>query len=182
MWRHGRRRDALVRVLRPAMPALYRLAYRLTGQAADAEDLLQDLVVRLYDRADEIARLDRPEIWLSRVLYRLYLDDRRRRGRRPVPAGELAGDDADSDPVADHPDDPDRGPDALLERGDLGERLIRALEVLPEPQRITVILHDVEGYRLSEIATVTGIAEGTVKSRLHRARRELRALLSDGTL
>ena len=66
IWRHGRRRDALVRVLRPAMPALYRLAYRLTGQEADAEDLLQDLVVRLYGRADEIARLDRPEIWLSR--------------------------------------------------------------------------------------------------------------------
>ncbi|MES1943815.1 RNA polymerase sigma factor SigE [Salinisphaera sp. PC39] len=182
IWRHGRRRDALVRVLRPAMPALYRLAYRLTGQEADAEDLLQDLVVRLYDRADEIARLDRPEIWLSRVLYRLYLDDRRRRGRRPVPVGELAANDDDADPVADHPDDPGLAPEALHERGALGERLTRALARLPEAQRIAVILHDVEGYRLAEIAAITGAAEGTVKSRLHRARRELRGLLSDGTL
>lgn len=171
------------RVMRPHLPSLYRLAYRLTGAESDAEDLLQELLLRLHDRAGEIGGLDRPGIWLSRVLYRLYVDEHRRSRLRPRSAADYRGDGPDGadDPVTRAPAPSDSAPETLAERAFESARLQRALDALPEDQRVVVVMHDVEGYRLTELATLLDTPVGTLKSRLHRARRRLRDLLMEGT-
>jgi len=161
--------------IRPWLDDLRRLAIRLTGNADDADDLLQDLMLRLQPRMDEVADLDRPRPWLARVLYRLFVDQWRRRRNAPV-----IDDESDVDRQPAHSD----LPDTVFQRALTRERLQAALDDLPAFQRELVILHDVEGYTLAEIATMAGTPTGTLKSRLHRARAALRETLvafDDGT-
>lgn len=154
------------RAIRPWLDDLWRLAIRLTGSADDAEDLLQDLMLRLQPRMDEVAALDQPRPWLARVLYRMFVDQWRRRRNAPD-----RGDDSEVD---EYPGVED-APDTAFERALTRERLQRALDRLPDFQREVVLLHDVEGYTLTEIGTITDTPSGTLKSRLHRARAALRA-------
>lgn len=156
------------RLVEPWRADLRRLALRLTGNGDDADDLLQDLMVRLRPRLDEVAALDRPRPWLARVLYRLFIDDWRRRQ-----AGPERDDEADVDAQPGAGDLPDEAFERALTR----ERLQAALDRLPAEQREVVLLYDVEGYRLAEIAEITETPTGTLKSRLHRARSALRAQL-----
>lgn len=160
------------RHVEPWLPELRRLALRLTGSADDADDLLGDLVERLYPRIDEIARLDRPKPWLTRVLYRLFVDRWRR---------SHSGFDVDPDAVPEDWPSADDLPETELERQLTRQRLQTALDRLSPVHRELVILYDVEGYSLGEIAEITDTATGTLKSRLHRARRRLREILADGT-
>lgn len=181
-WRQSRDRDALAAALRPHIAELYRLAYRLTGNEADSEDLLQDLVIKLHGRGDEIASLDKPGIWLARVLYRQYVDSYRRAVRRPLSASELDCDETDEDPVAGLAEHASRQPERLTEQRMEAGRLQAALDSLNPAQRDVVMLHDVEGYRLTELEDVLSQPVGTLKSRLHRGRRRLRERLVDGTI
>lgn len=169
--------------LRPHLPSLYRMAFRLTGDETNAEDLLQELLLRLQDRAVDIGELDRPGTWLSRVLYRLYVDEHRRNRVRPNPAADYRTGNPgnEDDPVTSAEADPGLDPETLAERAHDAARLQRALDALPEDQRTVVVLHDVEGYRLTELAEMLDVPVGTLKSRLHRARRQLRDLLIKGT-
>lgn len=158
------------KAIQPWLNDLRRLAIRLTGNTDDAEDLLQDLLLRLQPRMEEVAALDRPRPWLARVLYRLFVDQWRRRR-----AGPERDEEAELDDQATLVDLPDES----FERGLTGERLQGALDRLPAFQRELVLLHDVEGYTLSEITAITGTPTGTLKSRLHRARAALRETLVD---
>lgn len=158
------------KAIRPWLGDLRRLAIRLTGNADDAEDLLQDLLLRLQPRMAEVAALDQPRPWLARVLYRLFVDQWRHRR-----AGPERDDEAEPDDQATADDLPDED----FERGLTRERLQDALDRLPAFQRELVLLHDVEGYTLNEIGGITGTPTGTLKSRLHRARAALRAGLVD---
>jgi len=163
------------RLLRPHMTRLFRLAYRLTNHKADAEDLFQEVLARMFTRLDELAALADPGPWLSRVLYNQFVDDRRRYARRRlVSVSEDALPGAAIDTVADPC--PDAGePERLLDIS----RLHAAMSQLSDEHRLVVMLHDAEGYKLEEIHTLTGDPIGTVKSRLHRARARLRELLGD---
>lgn len=167
------------RLVRPHFDRLYRLAWRLAGNKADAEDLFQDLLVKAYGKLDDLVRIDEPGPWLGRVMYNLFIDERRRYRRRRlvvVGEGELAG-----DGVAAFAGE--GGPDSDSERLQRLQRLDRALAALSEEHRVVVLLHDSEGYKINEIETLTGIPAGTVKSRLHRARARLREILGDdGTI
>lgn len=154
------------RAIQPWLEDLRRLAIRLTGSVDDAEDLLQDLLVRLHPRMDEVAALDQPRPWLARVLYRMFVDQWRRRRTAP---------DRDEDSEVDEQPGTEDAPDAAFERSLTRERLQAALDRLPAFQRELVILHDVEGYTLTEISGMTDTPTGTLKSRLHRARTTLRA-------
>ncbi len=167
------------RLVRPHFDRLYRLAWRLAGQKAEAEDLFQELLVKAYGMLDELVEIDDPGTWLSRVMYNLFIDERRRFARhrmRVVEEGQLGGAGLDGlagseNPVADN------------ERDERVERLDRALAQLSDEHRIVVLLHDTEGYKLREIETLTGVPTGTLKSRLHRARARLRQILvADGTI
>ena len=167
--------DVFERVLRPHLDRLYRLAWRLAGSRHDAEDLFQEVLVRAYAKLDELVRIEEPGAWLGRVMYNLFVDEHRRFRRRRlriVDESDLPGDGiaafaGNGDPHSDS------------ERDEALKHVAAALERLPEEQRLILLLHDAEGYKLADIGALTGAPLGTVKSRLHRARARLRQILED---
>ena len=171
--------DIFERLVRPHFDRLYRLAWRLTGSKAEAEDLFQELLITAFGLLDDIVKVEDPGPWLCRVMYNLFVDQHRRFSRQRmhlVDEGHLPGEGiaefaGDLDPVADS------------ERIERLKHLDSALQELSEEHRLVVLLHDTEGYKLSEIKDITGVPVGTIKSRLHRARARLKEILTaDGTL
>jgi RNA polymerase sigma-70 factor (ECF subfamily) len=165
-------------LLRPELPKLYRLAYRLTGQVRDAEDLVQEVLIKAYDRRREITSFEALGAWLGRVMYNQFIDDTRRDARsrfRLVPLD----DHLPAVEIAESLRSPRATPGEAWEQDALQAALATALQALSLEHRTVVLMHDAEGYTLEEIQTITGIPIGTVKSRLHRARSRLRDLLSD---
>lgn len=168
-------------MVKPHLDSLYRLAYRLTGSRDQSEDLVQETVVKIYARQHELADLQRPGAWLAKVLYNLFVDLRRREKRSPVSlAGDLSGDSAQVIHLDTFPAD-QMGPEQDIERGQFMQKLARALDQLSEAQRVAVMLYEVEGYSLPEIEKITDVPVGTLKSRLHRARNQLKTLFDQGT-
>lgn len=146
---------------------LYTVAYRLTGNDADAQDLVQEVLLRVR-RGLETYRPGSLEGWLSRITTNAFLDEVRRRRRRPTVA---------------LPDDPDRllaGSDdaeATLAAMTLPDDVQDALRSLPDDFRAAVVLCDVVGLPYDEIAEQLGVPVGTVRSRIHRGRAALRRVL-----
>jgi RNA polymerase sigma-70 factor (ECF subfamily) len=169
---------AFEKLVRPHFDRLYRLAWRLTGQKAEAEDLFQELLIKAYGKLDDLVKIDEPGSWLSRIMYNLFIDERRRFARRrmhTVEEGEMSGDGLAGLPGTDDPA-------WNHERLERMQKLDSALSALSDEHRIIVLLHDTEGYKLTEIQELIGVPVGTVKSRLHRARARLREILAaDGT-
>ncbi len=163
----GGESDTFTTLVRQHYQTLYRAAYRLTRSAVDAEDLVQEVCARAYPRIGEIASLEQPRGWLLRVMYRLFIDLRRRYERthvRPI---------ADDEDFTSHDLDPSEEADRALEQS----RLAAAWQHLSNEARVLLVLHDIEGYTVAEIQGLTGLKEGTIKSRLHRARVRLGRLL-----
>jgi len=156
-------------LIQPHYEALFRAAYRFTRSVPDAEDLVQDTCVRAYPRLDELESLEQPRAWLIRVLRRLYIDQTRRYERKHVSSVETV------EPALLVSNSP--GPAEATELSLQTQRLERAWNMLDRDQRSLVSLHDVEGYSLAELREMTGLKEGTLKSRLHRARTKLGRLL-----
>jgi len=145
---------------------VYRLAYRLTGNAADAEDLTQDVFVRVF-RSLSTYTPGTFEGWLHRVTTNLFLDGARRRQRIRFDA--LSDERLRSVVAAPHEAYADRTFDADVEL---------ALSQLPPDFRAAVVLCDIEGLTYEEIADIMGAKLGTVRSRIHRGRAMLRTSLA----
>lgn len=164
------------KLVQPQFDRLYRLAFRLTGRKAEAEDLFQELLIKAYGKLDDLVAIDEPGSWLSRVMYNLFIDEQRRFARQrmhTVEEGFLPGDGLEG---LAGPDDPVRNNQRLEKL----KQLDLALAQLSDDHRVIVLLHDTEGYKLTEIQDLMGIPVGTVKSRLHRARARLREILTEG--
>ena len=162
--------DQFEQLLQPHLKQLYKLAYRFTRERNDAEDLVQDVLLKLYPRLQEIQAIESLGPWLARVLYRHFIDRLRSRKRSPL---HYVGDD---DSIDDQVDE-GSGPAGHFDQIALLHRLQRSLDQLNEDQRALVILHDVEGYTPKEIHFMHDVSIGTLKSRLSRARTRLRELL-----
>ena len=147
---------------------LYTVAYRLTGRHDAAQDLVQEVLLRVQ-RGLATYQPGSMEGWLSRITTNAFLDDVRRRKRRPVEA---------------LPDDPERvlagapSADEALAAADLPDHLQDALRDLPEDYRAAVVLCDVLGYSYQDIADTLEVPVGTVRSRIHRGRSQLRTVLA----
>jgi len=159
-------------LIKPHISQLYKLAYRLTGQNSDAEDLVQDVVLKLYPRLTELESVEKLGPWLSRVLYRQFVDQQRALQRSPL---DYTDDEQPlyADTAACTPE-----PVELLESELTQDKLQEALDQLNPQQRLVLLLHDLEGYTLEEIHFMQDTAVGTLKSRLHRSRNKLREILS----
>jgi len=141
---------------------------------SDAEDLVQDVLLKLFPRTKELLEIEMLRPWLARVLYRQYVDSVRRKSRSPI---ELVYDaDGEDDPLDLLPGIKE-SPEEHAERSSLRERILEALERLNPEQRAVIAMHDVEGYSLEELETILETPLGTLKSRLHRARQRMRSLL-----
>jgi RNA polymerase sigma-70 factor (ECF subfamily) len=144
---------------------VYSLAFRLTGDRTEAEDVAQEAYLRMFRGLAGFREEARFETWMHRIVTNCAMSMLKRRGR----FGDVLAEEAEDLPV------PDTTAPRLAER----DALSRALAVLPEGQRVVVLLKDVYGLSCREIGEEVGIEEGAVKVRLHRARKRLRELLDE---
>jgi RNA polymerase sigma-70 factor (ECF subfamily) len=168
------RRKRFEACVRPHLDRLYRYALQLTQDSARAEDLVQSLLLKLYQREQRLEDLDQAGSWLARALHNLYIDEVRRHTRTPL---DIA--DADESVLEEWPDDGLQSLESQAEQRFARERLNAAMAQLSASQRAVLAWHDIEGYSLEELARNGDIALGTLKSRLHRARARMRALLME---
>jgi RNA polymerase sigma-70 factor (ECF subfamily) len=161
----------------------YNIAYRLTGNHADADDLTQETFLRAFRFFDRYNR-DMPfENWLYRIMSRVFIDELRKKPRirtqsldQPLNCTSGTGDREVLLEIADY----DSNPENALLCNELDEHLQTALNALPEEFKIAVILADIEGLSYEEIAESMSCSLGTVRSRLHRGRKLLRAKVISG--
>jgi RNA polymerase sigma-70 factor (ECF subfamily) len=167
--------DAFERLIAPCQRPLYAYALRLTGDPHLAEDLCQDALLKGYRAIGGFTGNSALATWLYRILHNTWLDHVKKSGRETYL--EDGGDETAEEP-------PVLAREALvrfqegLRDGELKERLAEALARLPPAMRDVVVLRDVQGHAYDEIAEITGTAVGTVKSRLARAREQLRRVLT----
>ena len=147
---------------------VYRLAYRLTGNAYDAEDLTQDVFVRVF-KSIHTFQPGTLEGWLHRITTNLFLDQARRRQRIRMDSMSVA---------PDHVWGSATGPEDLHVDAELDADVAAALEALSPEQRVAVVLCDIEGLSYEEIASVLDVKIGTVRSRIARGRAALREALA----
>lgn len=163
----------------PLLDQLYRAARRYTTSHADAEDLVQETILKAYAGFDRFREGTNVKAWLYRIMTNTWINSYRTKQRRPV---EVLGDgvtDAQLTADAAHSSAglPSAELQALLRMAD--DEIVAALQCLPVEQRIVVYYADVEGLRYKDIAQIMDWPLGSVMSRLHRARRHLRELLLD---
>ncbi|MDR2372691.1 MAG: sigma-70 family RNA polymerase sigma factor [Bifidobacteriaceae bacterium] len=149
---------------------VYRIAYNLTGNKADAEDLAQETFFRVFRSWDSYQPGGSFEGWLRRITTNLFLDAKRREARMRL---EALDDEAGQ--VADAAATPERA----VELMSLDDRLDGALSQLSPDLRRALVMCDVEGKSYQEIADTLGVRLGTVRSRLHRARAQARCAMAD---
>lgn len=163
-------------LVRPHLTYLYRLAFRFCGNQADAEDLVQDLLLKLYPRSDELEKVDKLRPWMVTSLYRMFVDGTRRKKRSPL---ELIDDEvAFYETVTSGESSPQH---ELAEDQRIGQ-IQSAFERLSEDHRVLLTLHDIEGYRLVELEKILEVPVGTLKSRIHRARARMRNMLESADM
>jgi len=155
-------------IVRTHSARVYRLAYRLTGNPHDAEDLTQEVFVRVF-RSLSSYTPGTFEGWLHRITTNLFLDTARRKQRIRFEglADEMAHRLAGSEPT----------PAQAFDDSHLDDDVQAALKALPPEYRAAVVLCDIEGFSYEEIAATLGVKLGTVRSRIHRGRAQLRSAL-----
>jgi len=159
--------DAWAQIVRQHWRKVFNIAYKFTGKHDEAEDLTQDVFLKIFKSLDTFDRRANFQTWLVSVSRNLCIDHYRsvRKERetidREIDASELS------------PASPDRGPFAALEQRDRVVLLRQALSALPETLRTAVVLRDLQELSYQEIADRLELPEGTVKSRINRGRAEL---------
>ena len=157
-------REAFSALVRMHERRAYAVARAIVVNHEDAEDAVQDGFLHAYRALDRFLPDQAFGAWLHRIVANAALDITRRRKVR------------DADELQETVASPFRDP---AEGNELRSRLSAALESLPERQRAVIVLHDVEGFKHSEIGTILSIPEGTARSDLHYARSQLRAILGE---
>jgi RNA polymerase sigma-70 factor, ECF subfamily len=175
-------RDAMERLLVRAQEVAYRVSLLVCGHTEDAEDVMQEALLKTYQYVNRIAEPGAFRTWLYRTVRNACLMKRRRRVGEPAryePIETGANDLRDGAPPSIDVTDRARAADDRLIDAWVGGRLRRALQRLPRSYRAIVVLREIEGLSTKEVASLTRISEANVKTRLHRARALLRKELGD---
>ena len=170
--------DAFEALAREHAPGLFRLALRLTGRREDAEDLVQETLVRALPRLTRFEGRAKLSTYLLRALGNLWKNQLRSKSRSPL-VGWFQGRSGDEDDESTALDPPDPQPLAVdrLESEDRSEEVRQAVSELEPTRRLTLLLREVKEMSYEEIGEITSVPIGTVRSRLARAREDLRRLL-----
>jgi RNA polymerase sigma-70 factor (ECF subfamily) len=167
-------RDAMERLLMRTQEVAYRFSLLVCGHPQDAEDVMQDALIKTYQHVRQLSAPEAFRTWLYTTVRNACQMKRRRRVGEPshfVPIDEEAA------PHMLEVADTSTRADQQLVNASIDERLQRALAALPAAYRMIVVLREVEGLSTREVAEVTGLSETNVKTRLHRARTMLRRQL-----
>ncbi|MCW8826336.1 MAG: sigma-70 family RNA polymerase sigma factor [Gammaproteobacteria bacterium] len=169
----SRSKDPFEALLSPHIDHIYRLSYRFTGNREGAEDLTQELLTKLYNRRDELTKIEPLRPWISRVLYNLFIDSTRSAGRQPThnPA------DYDMTQL-----EAANSPEQEVASTQIHSQVLASLKKLNPDQRALVTMHDMEGFTLPELVELLDTPIGTLKSRLHRARAKIRKELQSESM
>jgi RNA polymerase sigma-70 factor (ECF subfamily) len=154
-------RDRFEQLVGEVRPKLHRYCARMTGSAVDGEDIVQDALMKALAALPGVGVVDNPEGWLFRIAHNTALDFLRRRARGPMMQSDEALD------MIAAPDSPDQDEETAT-------MSLRTFMRLPALQRSAVILKDVLGHSLEEVASITGASEAAAKSALQRGRVRLR--------
>jgi RNA polymerase sigma-70 factor (ECF subfamily) len=168
--------SAMERLLVRAQEVAYRFSLLVCGHPEDAEDVMQEALLKTYQYVSRIKKPDAFRTWLYQTVRNACLMKRRRRVDEPARMMSIEQGAPQAEGGAGTVDVPDhaRLADQQLIDSWVGERLRRALAGLPPSHRVILVLREMEGLSTREVAAVTGISEANVKTRLHRARVMLR--------
>ncbi|HKW41718.1 MAG TPA: sigma-70 family RNA polymerase sigma factor, partial [Gemmatimonadales bacterium] len=156
------------------LDSLYRVALRLTGNSAEADDLVQETMLKAYRAWHQFQQGTNAKGWLLTILRHAFINEYRRRTRHPETV------DVDAiEPFSVFEEVQDDDPQGTFFDRIVDDEVLKAIDQLPEQFREAVVLSDVEGLSYEEIARILGVPVGTVKSRLFRARRQLQRKLYD---
>jgi RNA polymerase sigma-70 factor (ECF subfamily) len=173
-------RAAFEVLVRRYQDRLYHTAYRLLGNTDDAQDVVQDAFLNAYQSLHQFKGDARFFTWLYRIAVNSAISLRRRAGRVAGRRAVLSADLPRGTTVEPTDESDGSRPDSALERAEDEQRLRAALDGLTPDHRAVLVLKEIEGRKYETIADVLGVPVGTVRSRLHRARLELRDLLYGG--
>jgi RNA polymerase sigma-70 factor (ECF subfamily) len=152
---------------------VYRVAYQFAGNHHDAEDIAQDVFIKVYRSLDKFRQAAQLTSWMYRIVMNACIDYR----RRHAPAGAAPfGEEAEQKMLNTPEEAPD--PEERAYAGELGEALEAEIQRLPPGQKMVFIMRHHQGLKLGEIAEALGLAEGTVKRQLHAAVHRLRQALT----
>ncbi|MBK6328809.1 MAG: sigma-70 family RNA polymerase sigma factor [Chloroflexi bacterium] len=152
---------------------VYNVVYRIIGEPQGAEDMTQEAFISAYQALNRF-RGGNFKAWLLRIATNACYDELRRHKRRPQSSLDELTEENDSFAFLRSPEE---GPEAQQMRLEMMRAIEHCLDDLPDDQRVTAVLRDIEGYDYNEIADITSSSLGTVKSRLSRARNKLRDCL-----
>jgi len=161
----------------PHLDALYNFALRLTSDPNDAEDLVQDTIVKAYRFFSSYEKGTNAKAWLFRILKNSYINNYRKKSKQPQ---QVDYDEVSSfyESIRDERTDTS-DLESIMYRELIDDDISNALQSLPEDFRTVVLLCDVEGFTYEEIANMLDVPIGTIRSRLHRGRNLLRNTLND---
>src|SRR5262245_8216929 len=178
--KRGERRSEFEREALVHLDALYGAAYRLTRNPRDAEDLVQDAVLRAYRFWDSFEKDSNCKAWLLRILTNTFINEYQRKKRSREVLDAAAAEQDATDGVLVHAEATDRqSPERTLLERSVSDDVQRALDGLPDDFRTAVVLCDVQGLSYKEIADIMQTPVGTVMSRLFRGRKLLAASLRE---
>ena len=161
----------------PHLDSLYNFAIRLTSDPIDAEDLVQDTIVKAFRFFGSYEKGTNAKAWLFRILKNSYINNYRKKSKQPQQVDydevstyyeNIRSEQSDTTDMED-----------ILYRDMLDDQITRALQRLPDDFRTVVLLCDVEGFTYEEIANMLDVPIGTIRSRLHRGRNLLRVELEE---
>ncbi|HEX2051957.1 MAG TPA: sigma-70 family RNA polymerase sigma factor [Actinomycetota bacterium] len=164
----------------PLLDSLYAAALRMTRNPADADDLVQETMLRAYRAFDRFEPGTNLKAWLFRILTNAYINVYRKRQREPQKLSQDEIEDFDLyQELKDHDPSFTATPESIVLDSLVDSDILDAIDALPEQFRLAVILSDVEGFSYAEMAEIMDVPMGTVMSRLHRGRKALQRALWD---
>jgi RNA polymerase sigma-70 factor (ECF subfamily) len=164
----------------PLLDSLYAGALRMTRNPADAEDLVQETMLRAYRSFDRFEPGTNLKAWLFRILTNAYINVYRKRQREPQKVSQEDVEDFDLyQELKDHDPQFSETPESIVLGNLVDSDITDAIDDLPEQFRLAVVLSDIEGFTYAEMAEIMDVPMGTVMSRLHRGRKALQKRLVD---